>query len=47
MVDRIRIEFPEGVNVKEIVGGEMEFPFDISPMFEGERVRKGDMYVEL
>ncbi|MBN2488909.1 MAG: CO dehydrogenase/CO-methylating acetyl-CoA synthase complex subunit beta [Methanosarcinaceae archaeon] len=24
-----------------------EFPFEISPMFEGERVRKGDMYVEL
>lgn len=26
---------------------EDEFPFEISPMFEGERVRKGDMYVEL
>ncbi|MCD4841064.1 MAG: CO dehydrogenase/CO-methylating acetyl-CoA synthase complex subunit beta [Methanosarcinales archaeon] len=24
-----------------------EFPFEISPMFEGERVRKDDMYVEL
>jgi acetyl-CoA decarbonylase/synthase complex subunit beta len=24
-----------------------EFPFDINPMYEGERVRKGDMYVEL
>ena len=24
-----------------------EYPFDISPMYEGERVRKGDMYVEL
>ncbi len=24
-----------------------EFPFEISPMFEGERVRKEDMYVEL
>jgi len=24
-----------------------EFPFEISPMYEGERVRKGDMYVEL
>ncbi len=47
MVDRTRIEIPEGVKVKEVVGGEMEFPFDISPMFEGERVRKGDMYVEL
>ena len=47
MVDRIKIEIPEGVKVKEIAGGEMEFPFDISPMFEGERVRKGDMFVEL
>ncbi|MDY6865266.1 MAG: CO dehydrogenase/CO-methylating acetyl-CoA synthase complex subunit beta [Halobacteriota archaeon] len=26
---------------------EKEFPFDINPMYEGERVRKGDMYVEL
>jgi acetyl-CoA decarbonylase/synthase complex subunit beta len=24
-----------------------EFPFEISPMFEGERVRKDDMYVEM
>jgi acetyl-CoA decarbonylase/synthase complex subunit beta len=24
-----------------------EFPFEISPMFEGERVRKDDMYIEL
>jgi acetyl-CoA decarbonylase/synthase complex subunit beta len=24
-----------------------EFPFEISPMFEGERVRKDDMYLEL
>ncbi|MCD4703486.1 MAG: CO dehydrogenase/CO-methylating acetyl-CoA synthase complex subunit beta [Methanosarcinaceae archaeon] len=24
-----------------------EFPFEISPMFEGERIRKNDMYVEL
>jgi acetyl-CoA decarbonylase/synthase complex subunit beta len=24
-----------------------EFPFEISPMFEGERVRKNDMFVEL
>jgi acetyl-CoA decarbonylase/synthase complex subunit beta len=24
-----------------------EFPFEISPMFEGERVRKDDMYMEL
>ena len=23
-----------------------EFPFEISPMFEGERVRKDDMFVE-
>ncbi|MFW5987484.1 MAG: CO dehydrogenase/CO-methylating acetyl-CoA synthase complex subunit beta, partial [Methanohalophilus sp.] len=24
-----------------------DFPFEISPMFEGERIRKNDMYVEL
>ncbi|MHC1610526.1 MAG: CO dehydrogenase/CO-methylating acetyl-CoA synthase complex subunit beta [Candidatus Methanospirareceae archaeon] len=24
-----------------------EFPFDISPMYEGERIRKADLYVEL
>lgn len=24
-----------------------EFPFELSPMFEGERIRKDDMYVEL
>ena len=24
-----------------------EFPFDINPMYEGERIRKGDMHVEL
>ncbi|MDY0246962.1 MAG: hypothetical protein AB7D09_14135, partial [Methanosarcina sp.] len=24
-----------------------EFPFEISPMFEGERVRKEGMFVEL
>src|SRR5665648_411246 len=24
-----------------------EYPFEISPMFEGERIRKDDMYVEL
>ncbi|WP_456370471.1 CO dehydrogenase/CO-methylating acetyl-CoA synthase complex subunit beta [Geoglobus sp.] len=47
MVERKRIEIPEGVKVKESVGEEAEFPFDISPMYEGERVRKGDMYVEL
>jgi acetyl-CoA decarbonylase/synthase complex subunit beta len=24
-----------------------EFPFEISPMFEGERIRKDNMHVEL
>jgi len=24
-----------------------EFPFELSPMFEGERIRKDDMYIEL
>ncbi len=47
MVERKRIEIPEGVKVKESVGEEADFPFDISPMYEGERVSKGDMYVEL
>ncbi|AKG91544.1 acetyl-CoA decarbonylase/synthase beta subunit [Geoglobus ahangari] len=47
MVERKRIEIPEGAKIKESVGEEAEFPFDISPMYEGERVRKGDMYVEL
>jgi len=47
MVERKRIEIPEGVKVKESVGEEAGFPFDISPMYEGERIRKGDMYVEL
>ncbi len=47
MVERKRIEVPEGVKVKESVGEEAEFPFDISPMYEGERIRKGDMFVEL
>lgn len=47
MVERKRIEIPEGAKVKESVGEEAEFPFDISPMYEGERIRKGDMYVEL
>ncbi|WP_202318515.1 CO dehydrogenase/CO-methylating acetyl-CoA synthase complex subunit beta [Archaeoglobus neptunius] len=47
MVERKRIEIPEGVKVKESEGEEAEFPFDISPMYEGERIRKGDMYVEL
>ncbi|RLI82407.1 CO dehydrogenase/CO-methylating acetyl-CoA synthase complex subunit beta [Archaeoglobales archaeon] len=47
MVERKRIEVPEGVKVKESVEEEAEFPFDISPMYEGERIRKGDMFVEL
>ncbi len=47
MVERKRIEIPEGAKIKESVGEEAEFPFDISPMYEGERIRKGDMYVEL
>ena len=47
MVERKRIEIPEGVKVKEVVEEIKEFPFDISPMYEGERVRKDDMYVEL
>jgi acetyl-CoA decarbonylase/synthase complex subunit beta len=47
MVERKRVEIPEGAKVKESVGEEAEFPFDISPMYEGERIRKGDMYVEL
>ena len=47
LVERKKIEIPGGVKKKESVGEEAEFPFDISPMYEGERVRKGDMYVEL
>ncbi len=47
MVDRKKIEFPEDVKKVESVGEEAEFPFDISPMYEGERIRKGEMYVEL
>ena len=47
MVERKRIEIPEGLKVKESVGEETEFPFDISPMYEGERIRKGDLFVEL
>ncbi|RLI81723.1 CO dehydrogenase/CO-methylating acetyl-CoA synthase complex subunit beta [Archaeoglobales archaeon] len=47
MVERKRIEIPEGLKVKESVGEEAEYPFDISPMYEGERIRKGDMHVEL
>jgi acetyl-CoA decarbonylase/synthase complex subunit beta len=46
MVERKKIEIPEGLKVKESVGEE-DFPFEISPMFEGERIRKGDMFVEL
>ena len=46
-IERKRVEIPEGLKVKESVGEEKEFPFDISPMYEGERVRKGDMFVEL
>ena len=49
MVERKRIEIPEGLKVKEVPPGEMEdkFPFDISPMYEGERIRKGEYFVEL
>ncbi|AIY89414.1 CO dehydrogenase/CO-methylating acetyl-CoA synthase complex subunit beta [Geoglobus acetivorans] len=47
MAERKRVEIPEGAKIKEVQGTEAEFPFDISPMFEGERVRKGDMFVEL
>lgn len=47
MVERKRVEIPEGLKVKESVGEETEFPFDISPMYEGERIRKGDLFVEL
>ncbi len=43
---RKKVEIPEGKKVKVSVGEE-DFPFDISPMYEGERIRKGDMYVEL
>jgi acetyl-CoA decarbonylase/synthase complex subunit beta len=46
LVERVRIKVPKGVKKKESVGEE-EFPFDISPMHEGERIRKGDMYIEL
>jgi acetyl-CoA decarbonylase/synthase complex subunit beta len=46
LVERRRIEIPEGVKKKESVGDE-ELLFDISPMYEGERIRKGDMQVEL
>uniref|UniRef100_A0A7C3UCW6 Acetyl-CoA decarbonylase/synthase complex subunit beta n=1 Tax=Geoglobus ahangari TaxID=113653 RepID=A0A7C3UCW6_9EURY len=45
-IERKKIEIPEGVKVKVSVGEEKEYPFDISPMYEGERIRKGDMFVE-
>ncbi|MDI9646182.1 MAG: CO dehydrogenase/CO-methylating acetyl-CoA synthase complex subunit beta [Archaeoglobales archaeon] len=47
MVERRRIEIPSGVKLKESVGEETKFPFEISPMYEGERIRKDDMFVEL
>jgi len=46
MVERKKIEIPQGLKVKESVGEE-NLPFEISPMFEGERIRKNDMFVEL
>ncbi|HID43793.1 MAG TPA: CO dehydrogenase/CO-methylating acetyl-CoA synthase complex subunit beta, partial [Archaeoglobaceae archaeon] len=46
MVERTKIKIPKGVK-KKVNKGEEEFPFDISPMYEGERVRKGEMFVEL
>lgn len=45
-MERTKIEIPKGVK-KKVSKGEEEFPFDISPMYEGERVRKGEMFVEL
>ncbi len=47
MVERKRIEIPADAKVKVSVGPEEKFPFDISPMYEGERIRKEDMFVEL
>ncbi|MDK2876296.1 MAG: acetyl-CoA decarbonylase/synthase, complex subunit beta [Archaeoglobaceae archaeon] len=47
MVERKKIEIPAGAKVKVSVGPEEKFPFDISPMYEGERIRKEDMFVEL
>jgi len=41
MAERKKLEFEGKVSV-----GEEEFPFDISPAHEGERIRKGDMFVE-
>jgi acetyl-CoA decarbonylase/synthase complex subunit beta len=46
-IERKRIEIPEGAKVKVSEGEITEFPFDISPMYEGERIRKQDMFVEL
>ncbi|MFP4559222.1 MAG: CO dehydrogenase/CO-methylating acetyl-CoA synthase complex subunit beta [Archaeoglobaceae archaeon] len=45
-MERSKIKIPKKVKKKE-AKGEEEFPFDISPMHEGERVRKGDMFAEL
>ncbi|NHW89090.1 MAG: CO dehydrogenase/CO-methylating acetyl-CoA synthase complex subunit beta [Archaeoglobales archaeon] len=47
MVERKKIEIPADAKVKVSVGPEEKFPFDISPMYEGERIRKEDMFVEL
>lgn len=47
MVERKKIEIPAGAKVKVSAGAEEKFPFDISPMYEGERIRKEDMFVEL
>jgi len=47
MFERKRIEIPADAKVKVSVGPEEKFPFDISPMYEGERIRKEDMFVEL
>jgi len=46
MVERKKIEIPKDKKLKVSVGEE-DYPFEISPMFEGERIRKGDMFVEL
>ncbi|MCS7122285.1 MAG: CO dehydrogenase/CO-methylating acetyl-CoA synthase complex subunit beta [Archaeoglobaceae archaeon] len=47
MVERKKVEIPAGAKVKVSLGPEESFPFDISPMYEGERIRKQDMFVEL
>jgi acetyl-CoA decarbonylase/synthase complex subunit beta len=46
LVERAKVKIPKRAKKKESKD-EQEFPFDISPMYEGERVRKGDMFVEL